>query len=495
MIKALLTFLLIIFLTLPLFAQTLSVDTAWVRRYNGPEDSTDVPHGLSVDGSGNVYVAGWSEKPGRSYATVKYYSNGDTAWVRTYSVPEKAYNTLTAMAIDSSGNVYVTGFYVVLGSIHFVDYAYLTVKYYSNGDTAWVRRYGEGPEDKANAIAVENSGNVYVTGYGGTIKYDSSGTQVWYSSWGGGHIYLDNSANIYVVSAATAEYVTIKYYSNGDTAWVRRYDGPSNQAAYAYAMAIDSSGNVYVTGSGHVSGTYNYDYATVRYYPNGDTAWVRTYDGTGNSWDGAYAVAVDDSGNVYVTGRCAQLPDSPWNWDYVTIKYYSNGDTAWVRRYSGSGNEGDEAHAIAIDHSGYAYVTGWSTGSGTGYDYVTIKYYSNGDTAWVKRYNGPGNGWDQAYIINVDGSGSVYVTGQSTGVGTGLDYATIKYVQFLRGDVNQDKSVTVADIVYLVSYLFKHGPAPTPIQSGDANCDGKVTISDIVYLVAYLFKHGPAPCI
>lgn len=67
------------------------------------------------------------------------------------------------------------------------------------------------------------------------------------------------------------------------------------------------------------------------------------------------------------------------------------------------------------------------------------------------------------------------------------------YYHYLRGDANKDKKVTIADIVYLVSYLFKHGPAPAPFQSGEANCDGKVTVADVVYLVAYLFKHGPQP--
>lgn len=64
----------------------------------------------------------------------------------------------------------------------------------------------------------------------------------------------------------------------------------------------------------------------------------------------------------------------------------------------------------------------------------------------------------------------------------------------LRGDANGDGKITVSDVVFLVNYLFKGGPAPLPFLSGDANCDTKVTISDVVYLVNYLFKGGPPPC-
>lgn len=63
-----------------------------------------------------------------------------------------------------------------------------------------------------------------------------------------------------------------------------------------------------------------------------------------------------------------------------------------------------------------------------------------------------------------------------------------------RGDANGDGKTTVSDVVFLVNYLFKGGPAPVPLESGNANCDTKVTISDVVYLVNYLFKGGPPPC-
>ena len=99
---------------------------------------------------------------------------------------------------------------------------------------------------------------------------------------------------------------------------------------------MDDSGNVYVTGNSNGSGTYD-DYATIKYLPNGDTAWVRRYDGPDASADCAYALVVDGSGNVYVTGNSHNTIDK----DFATVKYLSDGDTAWIRRYDvpGGGNE------------------------------------------------------------------------------------------------------------------------------------------------------------
>jgi hypothetical protein len=190
-------------------------------------------------------------------------------------------------------------------------------------------------------------------------------------------------------------------------------------------MAIDDAGNVYVTGDSDGSGTAD-DYTTVKYSPNGEELWVARYDGPASSIDEAYAIALDGSGNVYVTGYSR---GSGTDFDYATVKYDSSGVEQWVARYDGPARDRDVARAIAVDGAGNVYVTGESYGSETDDDYATVKYNSSGVEQWVARYNGPGSSIDEANAIAVDGADNVYVTGRSYGSETDDDYATVKYSQ------------------------------------------------------------------
>ena len=521
MSKVLLVFSFIFFSTFPVFAQ--SIDTAWVRRYNGPGNGSDEAYAIAVDGSGSVYVAGQSIGSGTDwdYATIKYYQNGDTAWIRRYNCSANGPDYAEAIDVDVSGNVYVTGSRCSVGGTG-VDYA--TIKYYPNGDTAWVRTYnGPGNDaDLGSAIAVDNSANVYVTGqsWGGltgydyaTVKYYSGGDTAWVRRYNGpgdssdaaSAIAVDGSGNVYVTglsvgSGTYGDYATIKYNPNGDTAWVRRYNGPGDSTDWANSIAVDNSGNVYVTGFSYGIATSE-DYATIKYYPNGDTAWVRRYNGPASTSDFARAIAVDNSGNVYVTGLSY---GSGTGEDYCTIKYKPNGDTAWVRRYNGPGNAGDDAHAIAVDGAGNVYVTGESFGSGANYDYATIKYDPDGNVHWVKRYNGPANGHDHSYAMALDGFANVYVTGESYGIGTDYDYATIKYRQFQqRNDTLWVFAYSPVDLIVTdpigrwISADSNYIPGATYDTTTDRNHDGErddiVTIPNPIlgnYLVGVVAEPG-----
>ncbi|MFA5033598.1 MAG: SBBP repeat-containing protein [bacterium] len=432
----------------------------WVARYDGSAHQGDGAFAIAVDDSGNVYVAGASGDTFAypDYLTIKYNSAGDTVWVRKYDGPDNDGDNAYAIAVDKNGNVYVTGRSVGIGTY----YDYATIKYNSAGDVVWVRRYDWGggtgdKDDEASAIAVDDSGNVYVTGRANgyvTIKYNSFGDSVWVSHYTGtgtgdtpfAHaITVDNNGNVYVTGeSGYTDYATIKYNSFGDTVWVRTYSGTGkgykNLKEYGHTktkgltwggggtgIAVDINGNVYVTGC-ITTGVYPYtDYATIKYNSVGDTIWTRRYYGPDSTRkDEATALAIDNNGNVYVTGKSYASGNNP---DYATIKYNNSGDTMWVRRYNGPGNSYDWANSIAVDNIGNTYVTGRSCDTGTYYpDYVTIKYNSSGGEEWVQRYNGPGNDFDNAYSIAVDNKGYVYVTGDSYGFSSsGDDCTTIKY--------------------------------------------------------------------
>lgn len=65
---------------------------------------------------------------------------------------------------------------------------------------------------------------------------------------------------------------------------------------------------------------------------------------------------------------------------------------------------------------------------------------------------------------------------------------------YLCGDPNRSNDVNIADVVYLVAYIFAGGPAPDPPASGDVDCGGSINIADAVYMIEYIFTHGAAPC-
>ncbi|MCX6639342.1 MAG: SBBP repeat-containing protein [bacterium] len=205
--------------------------------------------------------------------------------------------------------------------------------------------------------------------------------------------------------------------------WVAIYNGPLNNADGATSLAVDGSGNVYVTGWSWGIGT-NHDYVTVKYNAAGVQQWEARYNGLGNVGDQASCLAVDGNGNVYVSGRST---GNGTGYDYATIKYNAAGVQQWEARYNGPGNGDDEVAGLAVDGGGNVYVTGKSIGSGTDIDYATIKYNATGVQQWIARYNGPGNSWDIGNSLAVDGNGNVYVTGWSVGIAANGDYATIKY--------------------------------------------------------------------
>ncbi len=208
----------------------------------------------------------------------------------------------------------------------------------------WVKFYDAGATDSGKAVVVDSAGNAYVTGY----------------SWSG----------------SNSDFVTIKYDAAGTLLWVKRYNGPDNSNDVPEAIAIDSAGNVYVTGASY-SATY-LDFATIKYDPAGNQLWeARYHSPTGDNRP--KALVVDTVGNVYVTGESF----SGTNVDYATVKYSAAGLQQWAVRFNGSGNGHDRPVAVGVDAAGNVYVTGsvWQ-GFTNDYDYMTIKYSASGVQQW-----------------------------------------------------------------------------------------------------------------
>jgi len=368
-------------------------------------------------------------------------------WVVKYNGPENSDDYAKAIAVDASGNVYVTG-----NSRCSSHYDYATTKYDSDGTEQWAVRYN-GPgnyHDTPRAIAVDAFGDVYVTGYSygdgtsydyATIKYNSDGVEQWvarYNNPGNGNdvVYamtLDDFGNVYVTGESDdndsrLNYTTIKYNKDGRRLWLATYNGSNNYNDSARAIALDAHGNVYVTGYSYGGTETHEDYATVKYNSSGNQLWVARYAGPSGSpysaYDVANAITVDASGGVYVTGYS---DGGATSYDYATIKYNSDGIEQWEARYNGLGDKYDYAHAIVVDQSGSVYVTGYSENLWTRQDYATVKYDPDGSQLWAATYNGRANHNDRACSIALDLSGNVYVTGYSCDSGTSLDYATVMY--------------------------------------------------------------------
>lgn len=206
--------------------------------------------------------------------------------------------------------------------------------------------------------------------------------------------------------------------------WEARYTSAGQNADSGKELALDNNGNVYVTGTSYTNVGNGYDIVTIKYDALGNQLWSAIFNGSGSAIDEARDIAVDQNGFVYVTGYTTSTSS---NYNYITIKYNAVGTQQWATTYNGTGNAFDEAYAIAIDTLGNSYVTGSSDAGAQGSNFVTVKYNSAGTQQWATPYNGPGNSIDAATQIKLDAQFNVYVSGHSTGSGTNLDIATIKY--------------------------------------------------------------------
>jgi hypothetical protein len=390
----------------------------WERFYDGPQHLADINPRVAVDAQGNSYVAatsGSATDGDTDITLVKYSPSGEQLWSTSY-VGEGNYKDWAGdVKTDSAGNVYVVGTSWA-AAFPGSEYDIVTLKYSPAGQRLWAKVYNgpAGHWDSGYALAIDSAGRVVVAG-------GSQGTTA--------------------TGALFDEFVTVKYDAAGTELWSRRHS-TQQIGDDAYSLAVDSSNNVYVGGTGYArtDGATSRDIITVKYDAAGAKQWASRFTGLPGSPGPAPlpnnpvsnesgGVGIDPSGNVYVFGANNAGTSQT---DYLLLKYNpATGALIWGRNWSGQSN--DYPRDMVIDAAGSVYLTGESwdgdyqqaTSENT-WDAATVKFDGAGDLRWARVYRGFPGKVDGGRELALDPSGNVYVGGFSDGFVNG-DTIVIKY--------------------------------------------------------------------
>ena len=379
----------------------------------------DYGNAVTVDAQGNVYIAGHigDALPGQTYlgGTDAFVQklDGSLAAVWTSQFGTDNNDSVEAVAVDGAGNVYLAG--TTIGEFprytteYFGSDAFVRV-YDADGTERWTAQFGTEFATVPQAIAVDGSGNVYVGGHteGSLPGYDNAG-----------------GAALGPVSNWNDAFLR-KYGSDGTELWTQQFGHERHDEILG--VALDGSGSVYVSGYTDASfeGYTNpggRDAFIRKYDPDGNVIWTRQFGSDsaagGQPNDKALDIALDSSGNIYVSGSTTGVfegESSGGGNDGFVRKMDPNGEHVWTRQFGGE--DDDTADAIAVDGDSNVFVAGNTESSipgagGAGADDGFAKSFdSNGGDRWTRTVGT--RRIDGARDI-AQGSGGVYVIGGTEG--------------------------------------------------------------------------------
>jgi hypothetical protein len=397
----------------------------WVRQGGGTGTLDNKAWSVCADQHGNVYATGefynsismgnavFTSSGNSDIFIARYTSSGTLVWARR--VGGAGYDTGFGIACDTSGNVYVTGRFrntVTFGTFTLTSYDvddFFLAKYDSNGNCLWVYHPVSTSSDYGWSLAVDPAGNSYVTGYyTGNITFTPLATM---SAPSGFNILLT------------------KINTSGTPVWATQSTGTfQNQG---YSIAIDNSGNSYITGyftntttfgTHSVTSNGSRDIFVAKYDNNGVAQWAHSAGGVSDDY--GIGVCTDNLGNAYVTGYFRNTINfgsgsisSVGADDMFLVKYNPAGTALWTVRGGGASN--DRGGSVSCDQYNNVYVTGFYYSNATfgsfnlptgGFNELfVLRYTSNGVIQLAKNVNGPN--YEEGYCVFNDKRGSTYVSG------------------------------------------------------------------------------------
>jgi hypothetical protein len=384
----------------------------------------------AIDNEGNLLVIGSSVpfSNGQSQAFFfKFVSSlpdsplGQRACMKTYGNGEPLDTFGYSITTDVSDNIYITG---ATQTFDGENYHVFLQEYTSSCNLMYTQEWGGQGNDIPHAITTDTVGNVYVVGTSSSfgngltqiflLKYDTEGDLQFSQTWGanncfgasncyssgpstsnsfGNGVAVDNLGNIYVVGtttnpSGTAQIILLKYDSSGNFL-SQNTIGAGPQNSYGTGVAVDSGGNVYVTGYTYALGPTPGISAVIllKYDPAGNLLFQTTWGGKQN--DAATGIAVDIDGNVYLVGYTKSYSLNPDIPSAFLLKFDPFGNLLFQRIWGG--NRGDFGYGVAVDTTENAYVTGYSFSFGPntqGANFFILKYDIAGNLQWTKLYGG-----------------------------------------------------------------------------------------------------------
>lgn len=444
------------------------------------------------------------------------------SWVWAQSAGGNFSEEATSVAVDAIGNSYITGYFgntftgytcafgsTVLTNVNSNDV--FIAKYDPAGVLLWAKSAGGTNDDRGKGIAVDASGNVYITGqFGSTsITFDT----ITVSSTGGYDIFI------------------AKYNSAGNVIWAKNAGGTASE--YGYSIAVDPAGSCYITGvfysatltfgSTVLNNPYTsfggFLYYSAKYDSTGNPVWAKTVTGGASSIGNE--IAVDATGNSFVTGYFSTavtfdaISLSGTGRDIFVAKYDPLGNVVWARSTNGTAE--DVGTSIAVDASGNVYMCGYFKGTsiviGTTTltnsgapdpDIVVAKYDSSGTFQWAKK--AIAYGFDMPLGIAADANGC-YVTGYFAGSSIifGSTTLTSSGATTGIGDIFVAKYNTTGTELWAKNLMSSQGAMGAGIAIDAIGCSyitgyfqdlslafGSTTLNLVNQLDIYIAKLGPS---